>query len=413
MPANPAPPNSERTPALDLIRGVAVLGILAVNIGGFAGPQASVYTPHAVFPPSPAGDWTFAAMLLVFEGKMRALFSMLFGVSMMLLIERAERAGRSGTAIQFRRLLWLALFGYLHHILLWWGDILLLYAMAGLIVLALRTMPLRAMLATALAIFVLWQAMQILNWLPLVAAEHAVAAGTADRETLIRHAEASGRWEARAVEDVHLARSSFAERAAQLLAEDPLEPVTGVFGSLGETIPYMLIGMALYASGLFAGRWSRDRLLVFAAASLATGATLTAAFAVWAFGATYPPYAMVMMVNYGLSIPHLLMALGYGALLILAAPRLLRSRLGERLAAAGRMAFSNYIGATILMTGIFNGWGLGLVGRVPVEAQPLFVVLGWALMLAWSKPWLGRFRQGPLEWLWRSLVEGRRLPFRR
>jgi uncharacterized protein len=77
------------------------------------------------------------------------------------------------------------------------------------------------------------------------------------------------------------------------------------------------------------------------------------------------------------------------------------------------MAFSNYIGATILMTAIFNGWGLGLIGRVPVEAQPLFVAFGWALMLAWSKPWLSRFRQGPLEWLWRSLVEGRRLPFRR
>lgn len=413
MPADPAPPSSDRIAALDLIRGIAVLGILAVNIGGFAGPQAAVYTPHAALAQTPGGDWTFAAILLVFEGKMRALFSMLFGASMSLLIERADRSGGKGAALQLRRLLWLALFGYLHHILFWWGDILLLYAVAGLIVLAMRMMPPRAMLALALSIFGVWQAMQVLNWLPLAAAEHAVTAGTADRETMSRHAEASARWDARADEDLRLARTGFADRAARLLMEEPLESISGTFGSLGETIPYMLIGMALYLSGLFTGRWPLARLALFAGPSIIVGAGLTLAFALWAFDAGYPPFAMVMMVNYGLSIPHLLMALGYGAVLVIAAPRLLLSRLGERLVAAGRMAFSNYIATTIVMTAIFNGWGLGLVGKVPVEIQPLFVVFGWALMLAWSKPWLTHFRQGPLEWLWRSLVEGRRLPFRR
>ena len=77
------------------------------------------------------------------------------------------------------------------------------------------------------------------------------------------------------------------------------------------------------------------------------------------------------------------------------------------------MAFSNYIGTTIVMTAIFYGWGLGLVGTVSRVAQLPFLLLAWALMLVWSLPWLARFRQGPLEWLWRSLTEGRRLPFRR
>ena len=70
------------------------------------------------------------------------------------------------------------------------------------------------------------------------------------------------------------------------------------------------------------------------------------------------------------------------------------------------MAFSNYIGTSLLMTTLFYGWGLGLVGTVRPALLPLFVLLGWVVMLGWSKPWLSRFRQGPLEWLWRALNEG-------
>ena len=106
-------------------------------------------------------------------------------------------------------------------------------------------------------------------------------------------------------------------------------------------------------------------------------------------------------------------ALGYAALLMLAAPLVIRSWIGQRLIAAGRMAFSNYIGTSLVMCGIFYGWGLGRFGQAGAAEHWLFVVLGWALMLAWSAPWLAHFRQGPLEWLWRSLTEWRRLPLRR
>ena len=106
------------------------------------------------------------------------------------------------------------------------------------------------------------------------------------------------------------------------------------------------------------------------------------------------------------------MALGYLAALVLAAPRLLTTGVGQRLAAAGRMAFSNYLGTSLVMCSLFYGWGLGLVGRVPHALQPAFVLLAWGLMLAWSPWWLARFRQGPLEWLWRSLTEARALPFK-
>ncbi|MDE2619781.1 MAG: DUF418 domain-containing protein, partial [Sphingomonadales bacterium] len=109
---------------LDLVRGIAVLGILAINLGGYAGPIAAALSPNLPSPGTPADELWFALTTLVFEGKMRALFTLLFGASLLLFIDRAEARGEDGERLQLRRLGWLALFGYLHYVLLWWGDIL-------------------------------------------------------------------------------------------------------------------------------------------------------------------------------------------------------------------------------------------------------------------------------------------------
>ncbi len=85
---------------------------------------------------------------------------------------------------------------------------------------------------------------------------------------------------------------------------------------------------------------------------------------------------------------------------------------GRWLAAAGQMAFSNYIGTTVLMTAIFYGWGLGWIGKFGDGWQWAFVLLGWSAMILFSVRWLSHFRRGPLEWAWRSLVEGKILPNR-
>jgi uncharacterized protein len=91
---------------------------------------------------------------------------------------------------------------------------------------------------------------------------------------------------------------------------------------------------------------------------------------------------------------------------------LLQTWFGRRLVAAGRMALSNYLLTSLVMAFCFFGWGLGLIGTVGAAGQWGFVILGWAIMLGWSAPWLARFRQGPAEWAWRSLTEGRRLSFK-
>jgi uncharacterized protein len=188
--------------------------------------------------------------------------------------------------------------------------------------------------------------------------------------------------------------------------------VRGVFSSIAETLPLMLLGMVLYRNGFFSGRWARARLCRLAAWGLTLGAVLTLGLLALVWPRHFPFRAMYGVILYWAAIPHVLMALGYAAALVTAAPRVLASRFGQVLAKAGRMAFSNYIGTTVAMTTIFYGWGLGLIGTIG-HARQLLVVLGaWAVMLAWSSLWLGRFRQGPLEWLWRSLTEGRLLPLR-
>ena len=151
-------PAPQRLEALDLIRGVAVLGILAINMAGFAGPPDDVYGPVTHSASGVASDGAvYALWLVLFEGKMRALFSILFGASMELFVRRAEAAGRDGQRLQLRRLGWLAVFGYLHW-LLWWGDILFDYAVAGVAALALRQAPGRMLVAVAMVLFMFWQA---------------------------------------------------------------------------------------------------------------------------------------------------------------------------------------------------------------------------------------------------------------
>jgi uncharacterized protein len=403
----------ERLASLDLLRGVAVLGILAINIGGFAGPIAATISPNLPARASLADEAVWALGLLAFEGKMRALFTMLFGASLLLFVEQADAHGANGERLQFRRLGWLALAGYLHYLLLWWGDILFTYALAGFAALAFRHAPPRALALGALAIFASWHLALAAASLPDVAREERVLAGTGAPGEAIAYAIARDAAAAQTARELALDRRGLAAQVDAKWRDAPGEPLDAALGGMGETLPLMLLGMALYSGGFFAGRWQRRQLRWLAWFGTAAGGTLTLAFLGWAWPRHFPPDLMLAALSAGLALPHLLMALGYAAALLLALPVLATSRAGGRLVAAGRMAFTNYIAMSLVMCAIFQGWGLGLIGQVPERWHPLFVLGGWALMLGWSKPWLARFRHGPLEWLWRSATRGRFVPFRR
>jgi uncharacterized protein len=403
----------DRVVALDLIRGVAVLGILVINIAGLAGPTGATLSPHIPAHGSFADELVYAFGMVVFEGKMRALFTILFGASMLLFIERAEAGGRDGDVLQLRRLGWLALFGCLHFFLFWWGDILFSYAVVGIIALFMRELSVKVMLAAALLIFAGWHlGGAAMEW-PEVRGEEQVRLGTAQPAEARKQNDFRIQIAQNAQREMIEYRSGFREQIRIKLERRPLWLVKTTWPNVGETLPLMLIGMVLFRTGFFTAEWERRRLRQVAVLGTASGLALTAAMLAWLWPRGFPPQGMSAALLFWLAIPHLLMAAGYAALLVLAAPRLAATALGRRLVAAGRMAFSNYIGTTVVMTAIFYGWGLGLVGQVGRVAQLGYVAFAWALMLGWSLPWLERFRQGPLEWLWRSLTERRPLPFRR
>ncbi|MET1755555.1 DUF418 domain-containing protein [Novosphingobium sp. RD2P27] len=394
-----------RVASLDLIRGVAVLGILAINIAGFAGPSISALAPNIPTPATFHEEAAYAVGFVLFQGKMRALFAILFGASMALFIDQADARGRDGDRLQAVRLGWLMVFGILHYVLLWWGDILFAYGACGLVLLLFHRLPSRLLVAGAGGLFLVLHLQGLLLSLPLAMVEEALRLGQGSPREAAAYAQYQGFVKRAFEQELQQYSGGFLHILTIKMREHPFWLLQGVRDGFGEYLPLMALGLVLQRSGFFAGAWSRRRVLVLGLGTFAVGLAANLAALSWLWPRHFPPAAMDAALRYGLALPSALIATGYGALLMLATPWLSGTHLGQRLSAAGRMAFSNYLGTSLVMTAIFYGWGLGLFGRVDPVAQWGFVALGWAAMLAWGPASLARWRRGPLEWLWRSLTE--------
>jgi uncharacterized protein len=185
-----------------------------------------------------------------------------------------------------------------------------------------------------------------------------------------------------------------------------LDPLVLFVQSAAETLGLMALGMILFRNGFLTGDWTRDRYRGFMIRAYAIGIPPLCALAVGGWLSGFDP--VVMLSSFiAWSMPfRIAVMLGHAALLMLIIIRFIDHPMIARVEAAGKAAFTNYLGTSILMTGIFYGWGLGLYGELSRWQVYLIVPLVWAIMLLWSKPWLDRYRYGPLEWLWRSLSRG-------
>jgi uncharacterized protein len=210
-----------------------------------------------------------------------------------------------------------------------------------------------------------------------------------------------------------MAEGSYADIVRFRTAEEMDEASYLVWLALTETVPLMLVGMALYRGGLFSGAFGPQKMRRWGPIAFISGALATLAVGLWPYLHAFPMFLTSFVAGGAASITSLPTVLGLVALLTLASERAARRWLGKRLVAAGRMAFSNYIGTSVLMMLVFQGWAGGLFGLLHRGELLLVVACGWAAMLAWSKPWLEHFRYGPLEWVWRCLTYGRRFPLRR
>lgn len=407
---------SERIVTLDFIRGIAILGIVFANIAAFGQTMLAYTWPYALaHPPSPTDKMFWLLQYVLIDHKMRGLFTLLFGAGMMLFVEKAWAKGATRW-LQARRLAWLLVFGMLHFLLLWHGDILQIYAIGGLAALLAATWKPRTKLIFGLSLYALASlgpAVQLggayaASTYPAFAAklkpDQRQSIAEAEPKALRKNADLIKLYRDGSYADVveHMAF----EKAGGTLAQD-------VFFAITETVPLILIGMALFQLGLYGDGMDRNRIRRWSWLGVIGGSAITFALGLWAYRADFP-FFLTLFVFIGASpLPRLAVVLGLMGLLALWAPRAALTVLGRRFVAAGRMAFTNYIGTSLLLVPLFNGWGLGLFGRFGRLELFGFVVAVWILMLLWSKPWLARFRYGPLEWFWRCLTYGKWFALRR
>lgn len=404
---------SERLITLDAMRGFAVMGILAMNIVAFAMPEMAYVSPRAYGGETTSDLAAWAFGFILFDGKMRGLFSILFGASMLLIIDRAEATGQDPRSIHLRRMAWLAVFGLCHYYFIWWGDILFLYAAVGCVAFRFRKWQPRRLIKWALGLFTLGVVLTSLFF----GAQLAVASAADDAASPMAEAgqgvrEEYARIDGEVTAELALFRGPYLPILDERL-DNAINPLVMVLMSFLETLPLMMIGMALFRNGFLTGAWSMSDYRRTAMRWLPPGLALTLLVAWLQWRADFD-YVVAVNAFLAWAAPgRLMMTIAYAALLVLIIRSAAGSGLIARVAAAGRAAFSNYLGTSIVMTTVFYGYGLGLFGDVGRWTLYLVCLGMWTLMLLWSKPWLDRFHYGPLEWVWRSLSRGALQPMRR
>ncbi len=394
-----------RITSIDILRGFALLGILVMNIQSFSMPGAAYLNPTAYGDLAGLNLYTWLVSHIFADQKFMSIFSMLFGAGVCVFAERAAAKTGYSAALHYRRTFWLLLFGLIHAYALWYGDILVAYALCGFWVYLFRNRSAKALLITGMifasvsSIFYLMTGFSM-DHFPADATAQIIQAWSPDQELLNAEIAAyQGSW---------LQQMPFRSAEAFFLQSFVFLSVF-VWRAGG----MMLIGMALYKWGILsAGKNARfywKMLVVNAALGLAIIIIgLTRNFE-QNFSMEYSMY-IGSQFNYWGSI---FMAMAYVALVLLIIQGKVLVSLQHRLSAVGRTAFSNYILQTVICTLIFYGHGLGLFGEVQRYQQILIVIAIWILQL-WIAPlWLARYRFGPLEWVWRSLTYWKRQPMKR
>jgi len=425
MPAEPtlAPvPDADRLPALDLIRGVALLGILFVNIQVFG----ETFGSYMRMTPEPEqglpGAISFYFVKLFCESRFYTIFSMLFGVGLALQWTRARAQGRAYTGVGVRRMLCLMVIGLVHALGMWFGDILFTYSIAGLLTIPFLKCRPRTLVTVAVSILVfsafLGAAFMTFSKPGAIAAADPTALAQVDQslpsfERLMQgfrvNAVPGGPedplWvstETEAMRDGPYLQA-FLFRAMSfgiILVVELLGMGWGIWAMF-------LLGVALLKSGYFtaaAAAWHRRSAVL----GLGIGVPMIVGFAV--LTASEQPrlvtFAAIILHNVGAVV----MSFGYlGVLMLLAHSGALTAVKGA-IARVGRMGLTNYLLESVIATAIFYHWGLAKFGET-TRLERMGMVLGiYGVLVVFSALWLKVFRYGPMEWLWRSVTYLRAQP---
>ena len=404
-PAGPVT-QKERIQSIDVMRGVALLGILVMNIQDFSMIGQAYMNPTAYGDLHGLNRAVWYVCTLFADLKFMSIFSMLFGAGIYLMTSRIEASGRRPGPIHYRRMGWLALFGCLHGYLLWTGDILFTYALGGMVAYLARKWRPRKLIISGLlftavssVLFVgsytsmpYWpkknvDQMRETMWMPSQAQR--------DKDLAVHRAGWLGEEKARAIENV----------GNQIQGN--------IFLAFWRAYGLMLVGIGVFKLGVFSAavpaqvyRWSIALGLLVGIPVIAFGVHMEFLHH-WDLRQTF---FLDFQYNYWAS---LLVCLFWVGLVMLICQKGWLPGARRRVGAVGRMAFTNYLTHTIVCTFLFYGWGLGLYGKVSRTGQFGTVLAIWAVQLIISPWWLDRFQFGPFEWIWRSLTYWKLQPMRK
>ena len=424
---------ADRIKTIDIIRGVALCGILLMNIPGF-GIVFTAFDDVRRGPHNTADYFTDETIAVFFEGTMRGLFSMLFGAGMILFTQ--NKTNRPGGAtvgeLYYRRLLWLTLFGIVNgYIFLWWGDILYAYGLCGMLLYPFRKTAVKWLFIMGLALMAIgairnqWSysetRQQRADYLAAIAAEKAGKKLTAEQE------EAKAAWpqtESRRPpenfvnEHVTQMRSDYGTVFKRLLPWNVSIEAWGMNQwGIWDCVSMMLIGMGLFGLGYFSNKCSTSTYLM--GLILGYGIGIPVGYIIYHGGdlgsLNYGRYVDSFRVNHQTlyDIKRIFLCLGHASIIMLVFRSRIVPWLMKALANVGQMAFTNYLMQSIICTLFFYGYGLGNYNKLKVHE--LYYVVGavWVFQLIASSIWLRYFRFGPFEWLWRSLTYWEKQPMRK
>jgi uncharacterized protein len=416
---------SSRLKLVDALRGIAVLGILMMNIPGFSMPFYASETYKS--DPTNVNFWVSAVVSIFFEGKMRALFAMIFGASVILFVTNKESSGKSAVWLFYRRMFWLVLFGLVHaHLILWVGDILYVYGFCGMLVYPIRkvksiylvmAVPLVACFSFISGTFVYQHEREVR--LAYVQAREAVDAGKTLTEP---QSKALEEW--REIEKDYWPDRQYANERTRMMKSDystvagfirPLawkDETRYLHAAILDSLPLMLLGIGLYKWGFLAGKWSVQNYRWMMAVGYGVGLVLVS-YSFYDDFKYHPNIEANLRLLEIQPVPwirliypfqRILLVLAHVSLVALVYKSGIFQALFRRLEAVGQIALTNYVMQSIICTLFFFGYGLNFYGELQYYQLFYVVFTIWALQLIISPLWLHYFRFGPLEWIWRSLT---------
>jgi len=389
----PPPQPAPRILALDALRGIAVIGIVGMNVLAFALPGPAYYNPLSFGGTGPADYWVWLASFVFIEDKFRTLFAMLFGAGCLILI---ERAGEKPWRAHYARMFVLFAIGLVHAVLLASNDVLRAYALAGLALPLLAGLSARALVTVSLGL------LGVHVFMGLALLGPSLAAWAQDRqgsEMLLWAERQFGRDPAVIAALLEQGREAFGERVLRRTLGIPAQ-MTALVAALPLNLSAIALGMGLWRGGMLKGEWRTFRLQRVAGLGALVALPGLLVLAGWLVSTAFPA-ALVGPVTLLLSAPFdMALAVSYAglAMAFLGGP----GAVTTRLASVGRLSLTNYLMTSVILSAIFASWGLGLFGEVSRRQAFALGLVPVAAMLLWSPLWAARIGQGPFERLWRT-----------